>query len=157
MIKTFFLALPLFILCGCATKPATSDPVEVALAESFGRIAVSMEALANIESSARSGEFSAENFTYDESKIPAVWLAEITLLEDFHGDLDRFIEMVSVVGGIEPPRTDTPRRGRPVIVAIAKGKRKLISFLADAGNQSGDAATVIPSFNLNRVVLKYNH
>jgi len=156
--RKLLICLLVLVASGCATqKKSTKDPVEIALATSFTRIADSMEALANIEASSRSGEFSAKNFTYDESRMPPVWLAEITLVEDFHGDLDRFIEMVSIVGGIDTPRVDTPRRGRPVIVAIAKGKRKLISFLADAGNQAGDSATIIPSFPLNRVVVKYDH
>lgn len=140
---------------GCASPAPSADPVEIELAKSFSRIADSMEALAQIESSSRAGEFSAQNYAYDESKIPPTWLAEITLVEDYHGDLEKFIEMVSIVGGIDPPRIDTPRSGRPVIVAIAKGKRKLISFLADSANQAGDAATIIPSFPLHKVVIKY--
>lgn len=141
---------------GCATNSKSkNDPVEVELAKSFSRIAESMEQLALIESSARNEEFNSTNYTYDESRIPPIWLTELTLVEDFHGSVEQFIEMISLLGGLESPRIDSPNRGRPKIVAISKGKRKLISFLADCGNQTGDAATIIPSFPLNRVVIKY--
>lgn len=153
-----FLTLACLAGAGCTTsKPPSKDPVEIALAKSFGRIADSMEALAQIEAARRNGEFSAANYTYDDAKLPEVWVSEITLVEDFHGDLERFIEMVSVVSGLNPPRVDTPRRGRPVIVAISKGKRKLISFVADAANQAGDGATLVPSIPLKTVVIKYEN
>lgn len=145
------------MLLSCANKPPGKDPVEIALAKSFSRIADSMESMAQIEAANRNGEYTAENFTYDESRLPLEWTSEITLVEDFHGDVERFIEMISVVSGMTPPRIDTPRRGRPVIVAISKGKRKFISFIADAANQSGDAATIIPSIPLKKVVIKYEN
>jgi len=143
-------------IMGCASKPAVpQDPVEVSLSKSFARIATSMEELALIESASRAGEFSARNHTYDESKIPPLWLQEITLVEDFHGDVEQFVAMLSTVAGIGQPRVVTPNTGRPVTIAIAKGKRKLISFIADAGNQTGTKATLVPSIPLNRVVITY--
>lgn len=114
-----------------------------------------MEELSKVEAASRSGEFTAQNYTYDESKVPAHWLQEVTLVEDFHGDVQQFIAMLSTVAGLEAPRVVTPNTGRPVVVAIAKGKRKLISLIADAGNQSGDKATLVSSFPLNRVVINY--
>lgn len=157
-IKINALVVAALVLCvsGCAQKPVKPDPVEVALSESFGRIATSMETLAKIEAAEHSDDYGAKSYAYDESKVPALWLSNIELVEDYHGDLSQFLEMVSRLSGLDTPRIDTPRTGRPVVIAIAKGKRRVISFIADAGNQAGDSALIIPSFPLNRVIIKYN-
>jgi len=140
----------------CASKPTPKpDPAEVELAKAMTSIADSMETLAQIESAEREGDYSVKTYGYDEYDLPAIWLAEINLVEDYHGDIQKFIEMISAIGGLESPRIDVPRAGRPVTVAIAKGKRKLISFLADAGHQAGDSATVSPSIHLNKVVVTF--
>lgn len=144
------------LFTGCAQKKVKPDPIEVSLSKSFDRIAGSMEKLAKIESAEHSDKFSAQNYAYDESRMPPLWRANIELLEDYHGDLGQFLDMMSKIGGLDAPRVDTPRTGRPVIVAIAKGKRQLISFIADAGNQAGDSAVIIPSIALNRVIIKYS-
>lgn len=144
------------LLGGCASAPSgNADEVEESIARSFERMSYSMERLAYIESATRAGEYTASNFTYDQEKLPQIWRQEITLVDDFHGDIEKLVNTLSVVAGLEQPRVVSPRQGRPVIVAVSRGKRELISFLADAANQAGSSATVIPSIPLSLVVIKY--
>lgn len=152
LIALFFLVA----LSGCAAKVVKPDPAETQLSNAFVRIADSMETLAKISSAEHSQDYAVKEYDYDEARMSPAFLQQIDLVQDFHGDLTSFIEMMSKISGLENPRIDTPRTGRPVVIAVAKGKRRLISFIADAANQAGDAATLIPSINNNVVVIKYN-
>lgn len=155
-VNALLVAVLFFCVSSCAQKQVKPDPIEVSLSESFDRIASSMETLAKIEAAEHSEDFGSKSYAYDESRVPALWLSNIELVDDYHGDLSLFLEMISRLSGLEAPRIDTPRTGRPVVIAVAKGKRRVISFIADAGNQAGDSALIIPSFPLNRVIIKYN-
>jgi DotD protein len=147
----------LLSLCGCAApvKKVEPDKVAIGLNESFKRIADSYEQLAQIKSAERNN-YKTQSYGYDESKLPAIWLQDVVLVDDFNGDLKAFIEMISMIAGLDMPRFDsTPQRAQPVIVSVAKGKRKLISFLADVGHQAGDSAIVMPAPKLNLIVVGY--
>ena len=151
----------LFLVAGCASqsieKPvANPSVVEERIADGVTRIASAYEQLALISSAAKSDRFLAGDYNYDEDLLPAVWLTEVELLENYHGDLANFVGILSAMGGLEKPRIDAVGRDQPVIVTVRKSKRKLISFLADVGFQAGDRALVQPDTNLNKVIVSFD-
>lgn len=154
-----FRILPLLILLlvGCASAPEEPplDPITHKLADASERIALAYERLALVASAAKADDYLSQSYNYSEHDVPAMWLEEITLVEDFNGDLVTFMDVLASVGGMKPPRIDDSTTRRPVIVSIRAGKRKLISFLADAGYQAADDAVVRAVADLNQVLIEY--
>lgn len=154
MMKRLVVCSALLGLAACSSAPTTPvDPVQERIADGVDRIAAAYEQLALISSATGNKEHAAQDYNYDEGDLPVEWLQEITLLESYHGDLVSFVQMVSAIAGLKEPRVDTRARTRPIIVSINKGRRKLISYLADAGFQAGEAAIVQPDVKLNQVLV----
>lgn len=155
-----YIPLAIALLTGCASQePITArpggDPVERAIADGISRIADAYEQLALISSANENDRYLAESYNYDEDLLPDAWLQDLTLLEDFHGDLARFVSMLSDMAGIDRPRIDSKGRSKPVIVAVRKGRRKLISYMADVGFQAGDKAMIQPDVDLNKIIVSF--
>ena len=146
-------------LLGCASNKVEEapkvDPVEAMLADGVQRIAAAYEKLAVISSATSNHRLTAQSYNYSEADLPEEWLQELTLIEDYHGDIGSFVQMISVMAGLGSPRIDTPPRGKPVIVTVQKGTRKLISYLADVGYQSQDKALVQPDIGLNTIIVSF--
>lgn len=157
--KILFLILAAVTGAGCANQPPSapvqSSSVEDAIASGVTRIASAYEQLALISSAANSKQYHAADYNYDEELLPEEWLTEVELKNSYHGDLARFISMLSVMGGLEEPRIDAVGRDQPVIISVRKSRRKIISFLADVGYQAGDRALVQPGVNLNKIIVSF--
>ncbi len=154
-----FLVIGL-VLTGCVNnQPSVDivavDPVEETIAGGVSRIADAYEQLALISSATDNDRYLSESYNYDERLLPQAWLQELVLLEDYHGDLGEFVSMLSAMAGLEPPRMDAKGRTTPVIVAVRKGRRKLISYMADVGFQAGDMALVQPDVSLNQIIVSF--
>lgn len=138
---------------GCSTT-TQRDPIEIEIANAFSRISNSMEQLALIESAAASQSAVATTYDFDTMNLPASWMEEVTLVDDYYGPIESFVQVVSLISSLNEP--EVYKEGfRPRFVAIAKGKRKVISFLADAGYQAGDKVEVTPIIQADKVVVRY--
>lgn len=153
--KLLPLSLLFIALCsGCATK-AKQDPAIYELSKAMTDIAGAFEQLAKVESANNAG-YTARNYNYDTSRMPAHWTQEVELVSDYNGSVENFVKMISTIIGLEEPRIDVPSK-HPVPISITRGKRKAISFLADAGYQSGGAAVIDLKISENRIVLTFNN
>jgi len=155
------LALILFhlvMLCSCAAHEELGiqpDPIELSIADGIGRIAGVYEQLALISSATTNDELAGQSYNYQEDTLPDIWLRELTLIEDYNGDVEVFVRMLSAMGGMPEPRIDAGQRGKPILVSVKKGTRKLISYLADVGYQSGDRAMIQPDVGLGQVIVSF--
>jgi hypothetical protein len=131
------------------------DPAEVALADSFQRIAVAFEELAKTDSARAQNDYRAQSYSYDTMNLPVKWLQKVELLEDYHGDLVGFIQMLSMMSDMKPPRIIRSQRGQPIVISITKGSRQLIAFMADIGHQADGKATVKPVVQLDQILVEF--
>ncbi len=147
-------------LSGCAgnkpvmpvlAEPAVSD-VDRAVLAGINRIAVSYAQLSLISKSLHE----RENIKgYDTESLPSNWALEMNLLNDYHGRLSDFVVLMSTMVGLLEPKILSAGFGKPVLITMRSGSRQFIDFLADAGYQAGERATVTADIANNKILLTY--
>ncbi len=159
MIRTLLLIVALVVMAGCVNqKTLAVKPVDPAFAELLA-VAKDIRDInvksAQIESARndKAGRVTSYEFSY--RGIPDIWSSEVALLDDFNGDIASFVEMLSAMTGLHPPRMVGNRPAHPVLVTISSGERKLMDFLADAGFQAGDKVLLKPVLNEKMVLMLF--
>ena len=92
---------------------------------------------------------------YEVDKLPKAWSQELNLLNHYYGHLDDFIRLISLQAGMQPPHIISPNFGKPVFVAMKKGQRTLINWVADAGHQAGDKALLTADIGNHKILITY--
>lgn len=159
MKKTPFISLFLaFTIVGCGHQPRAPvkvDPVDKQLLMAAKEIVRIRQKSAAIESASHSLDNRTKDFSYDARSLPESWQEEVILIEDFYGDVERFVRLVSLMAGMSEPRIYGTKPASPFPITIHASKRRVIDFLADAGHQVGDDVRVMPSIPINAVIIQY--
>ena len=92
---------------------------------------------------------------YEVDKLPKAWSQELNLLNHYYGHLDDFIRLISLQAGMQPPHIISPNFGKPVFVAMKKGQRSFINWVADAGHQAGDKALLTADIGNHKILITY--
>ena len=92
---------------------------------------------------------------YELEKLPKAWSQELNLLNHYYGHLDDFIRLISLQAGMQPPHIISPNFGKPVFVAMKKGQRSFINWVADAGHQAGDKALLTADIGNHKILITY--
>ena len=155
-----YLVLAFAALTGCAApqhKPAepSVDPAMVRLAEAATDISRQMEQLAKVESARGDAKFQAKSYEYRTEHMPLIWQRKVALVEDYYGPVEDFMRFVSAMLEIQEPRVVGRRPGNPIMVAVQKGERSAIDFIADAGFQAGDRVLVKPVMDDQLILVQY--
>lgn len=149
------------LFAGCShTAPqpliSESDPAVQALNDSAQRVARAAEqaALAQSVSGAKRGRVT-EEYRIDLSRLPAELREPLLLERGFHGELEVFVRSLADAIGWPAPVVFGNRPSTPLIVVMTEQRRPPIHWIADAGYQAGELASVRVNPGLRQIVIAY--
>lgn len=143
--KVVFMAmLGAGALSGCSSTPLPvnePDPAVVRLAQVAESIQKHNRDLNDIEAARYLEVHGKSIYKVDLKHFPSLQRVE-SLGAAWHGPLDKLIDKLSVLGGLNPPRYVNIKPAGDVIVNVRTDYRRILDMLSDAGVQAGSRANV---------------
>lgn len=148
------------ILAGCAQKPpqplmSESDPAVQALNDAAQRVARASEQAALAQSVRNKSTRVTEEYRIDIQRMPVEMREPLLLERGFNGELEIFLRSLADAVGWPAPVIFGTRPATPLLVTLTEQRRPPIYWIADAGYQVGEMATVRVNPKLRQIILTY--
>jgi len=145
------------LVSACSTTPLelnSPDPASVRLAQVAESIQKHDNDLADIEMARYIETNGRSPRAIDVSNWPALEKV-VSLGAAWHGPIDKLVDKLSVLAGLNAPRYLGVKRSGDVIVNVNTDYRRIIDMLHDAGTQAGSRAKVTLKMKERLVEVEY--
>lgn len=152
-----FIGAGMVGMVGCSTVSLDvnePDPASVRLAQVAESIQGHSNDLAAIEMARYVEENGSAPRSVDISRLPSLENV-VSLGAAWHGPIDKLIDKLSLLGGLNPPRYLGVKPSGDVIVNVDTDYRRIFDMLLDAGTQSGSRANVTLKIKERLIEVEY--
>lgn len=157
--RTIFVALlSVVVLGGCASNPSfdknNPDPAMLRLAQVAEDIQRSSNQLAALEAAKYRATERGKPQSIDVELLPG--LEEVVSLgASWNGPINKLLDKLSYLGGLNPPRYLNVKPAGDVIVNVDTDYRRIIDILQDVGAQTGQRAVLTLKARERVLIVEY--
>lgn len=152
--------LAVLALSGCAKSAhpppiSDADPAVQALNDAAQRVARASEQAALAQSLGNKTSRVTEEYRIDLERLPPELQKPLLLERGYHGELEEFLRSLADAIGWPAPVFFGNRPATPLIVSMTEQRRPPIYWIADAGYQVGQLATVRVNPKIRQIIVSY--